>query len=103
MRSPPPRHYIVSLCSQPARRARGLTHETDYDWHALVCGFQGVLDDLSGRMSEFSILARKFCTDCLEVCRHLGGALRLTLTLAITSTLSALTTHDLNPNFSGRA
>ena len=43
-----------------------MTHETQYDLHACLQGFLAVLDDLDSRHSEFAVLARKFCTDCIE-------------------------------------
>ena len=48
--------------------------------HACLVGFQNVLDDLDARLDEFSISARKFCTDCLEglfgQMRQAGGGQR---------------------------
>ena len=48
------------------RKMCGLTHENFYDTHACLRGFLNVLKDLDDRHDEFTVLARKFCTDCIE-------------------------------------
>lgn len=46
---------------------RGLTHETFYDLHGCLRGFLNVLKDMDKRHPNgYKILARKFCSDCIE-------------------------------------